>query len=245
MTCTISGSSKMFQFTDNMTLKGYTVILPSLSIGNVPQLAIDLIIESLKMKKIGFAFHAAIVPVLGAPAFSHDPSETTSCDVFVSEEKKLLAVQIRSPITAKLLDSFLEALIKFVSSTDPKEVIVLGSCFSHERHDDALTRKLEYVANEEFCKLYGSKLTDYIQKDAIKMQAFALKLYQALSNKLEVPLALLYAYVSEGDNVPDAKDLALFLNHVLNVIPATNPSQLPLPASWTLLFGNAGPAEIF
>lgn len=43
----------MFEFfEERKSLAGYTFIWPSLSVGNVAQLATDLIIETLRMEKI-------------------------------------------------------------------------------------------------------------------------------------------------------------------------------------------------
>lgn len=240
---------EMFTFTKPVAIKGYSVVIPSLSVGNVPQLSVDLIIEALHMTKIGLAFHPAAVPVLGPAAFSHDDQDTTSCDLFVSEAKKLVAIQLRAPVAAKLLESFLNDLTKFLTEVEPSQVIILGSCFSHERHDPAMKRKLEYVGNRQFCEQYASELVDFVQHKDNKLpyQGFATRLYQTVESKLEaVPMGVLFAYVSEGDNVPDAKDLALFLNQVIGVFGSpANHSTLQIPMSWKLLFGNAGPAQLF
>lgn len=240
----------MFEFTKPVSIEGYTVVIPSLSVGNVPQLTVDLIIEALKMQKIGLAFHPALVPVLGPAAFAHEPeSNTTSCEVFVSEAKKLVVVQLRAPVAAKLLQPFLDKLTEFLVAAHPSQIVVLGSCFSHERHDPAMKRKLEYVGNRQFSERYAKELVDYVQHADNKLpyQGFATKLYQTMEDQLQdMPIGVLYAYVSEGDNVPDAKDLALFLNQVIGVLasPADH-SSLQYPMSWKLLFGNAGPAELF
>lgn len=240
----------MFEFPKKVSLSGYTFVIPSLAVGNVPQLAVDLIIESLKMTKIGFAFHSAIVPVIGPPAFAHasETEVTTSFEAFVCEEKKLVALQLRAPVAAKLLQSFLDELVSFLQESQPSQVIILGSCFSHERHDAALKRKLEYVGNDSFCTAFEEHLTGFVQHPENKLpwQGFATKLYEAVKSKLHnVPIGVLFAYVSEGDNVQDAKDLALFLDNCLAIFTIKDPVTLPIPMSWKLLFGNAGPVELF
>lgn len=237
----------MFSFTKPMSLKDFTFIIPSLSVGNVPQLAVDLVIESQKMEKIGIGFHAAIAPVIGPPAFAHIPEPTTSCEVFASEEKKLVALQLRAPISAKLLNSFLEDLVTFLSESAPKQVVVLGSCFSHERHDLAMKRKLEYVGNQKFLDEFGEQLEAFERHPENKLvrQGFAAKLYEAMEGKLDIPLGVLYAYVSEGDNVPDAKELSLFLNEMIKIFAEPHHAAIPVPLSWKLFFGNAGPTELF
>ena len=43
----------------------YSLFIPSISVGNVGQLAIDLLISSLDMQKAGILYHAAIIGYIG------------------------------------------------------------------------------------------------------------------------------------------------------------------------------------
>jgi len=47
------------------SFKSSTLILPSVSIGNVPQLAIDLIITTLKIPLVGYLTSPYLVPCAG------------------------------------------------------------------------------------------------------------------------------------------------------------------------------------
>lgn len=49
----------MINLEENVSLKGYTVIFPSVCVGNVAQLAADLIISTLELKKIATAWHVS------------------------------------------------------------------------------------------------------------------------------------------------------------------------------------------
>lgn len=241
-----SKNCEMFRVTDNISLDGFTFVLPSLSVANVPQLAIDLLIESLQMKKIGVNWHAGIVPVIGPPAFSGQEGNTTSCELYCSLEKKVAVIQLRTPVAAKCLESVMKNLNDFLTANHARQVFILSSCFSHERHDVAIQRKLEYVGNKQFCAHFEKQLGDYVGQtmdDKLQLtgQGFATRLFQAV--QLDVPIGILFAYVSEGDNVPDAKDLAMFLTQVSGIV--LDHSTLRIPTSWRLLFGNAGPIELF
>ena len=46
---------------------------PVVSVGNVAQLALDLIISTLDMERFGYLYHEALVPVVG-----NDPFEDTN-----------------------------------------------------------------------------------------------------------------------------------------------------------------------
>ena len=45
--------------------KGSTLIIPSVSIGNVPQLAVDLLIATLKVPLVGYMSSPYLVPCAG------------------------------------------------------------------------------------------------------------------------------------------------------------------------------------
>lgn len=238
----------MFKFTDNIALNGYSFVIPSISVGNVPQLAVDLIVETLQMKKIGFCIGSGIVPAIGPPAFTHEDKDTTSCELFCSTEKKLAVIQLRTTVAAKDLDTFLTKLSDFLTANQASQVFVLSSCFSHERHDLAMKRNLEYVANQQFCGRFEKELENYVGQAVddqlvLSGQGFASSLFRAVHRKVDVPIGILFSYVSEGDNVPDAKELALFL--VSGLLRSAGHSTLCIPMSWKLLFGNAGPIELF
>eukprot|EP01116_Phalansterium_solitarium_P004954 TRINITY_DN1619_c0_g1_i5.p1 TRINITY_DN1619_c0_g1~~TRINITY_DN1619_c0_g1_i5.p1 ORF type:complete len:124 (-),score=5.28 TRINITY_DN1619_c0_g1_i5:527-898(-) len=80
-------------------LAGTTVILPVVTIGNVGQLAIDLVMHSCGFKKLGALESDAVVPVVGRDAFStSSPDFTTSLEVFFLASASLTVVQQRSPV---------------------------------------------------------------------------------------------------------------------------------------------------
>lgn len=68
-----------------------------------------------------------------------------------------------------------------------------------------------------------------------------------------IPLAVLLTFCSEGDNIPDAINLASYLNQWLQLIPQTmdrehRPSSRGpwiLPSSWQLLFGSGVKSSIY
>ena len=63
-------------------LAGSTLIVPAVSIGNVGQLAVDLIIETCKCSRIGRLVHPGILPTAGSASFSHCSGPTFSLELF-------------------------------------------------------------------------------------------------------------------------------------------------------------------
>lgn len=75
---------------------------------------------------------------------------------------------------------------------------------------------------------------------------FAKNLYDTLVN-INIPCAILLRFCSEGDNIPDALDLANYIDQWLELLPKDESGNLIIqkPPSWKFLFGNSPPLEIF
>ena len=127
------------------TLEGYTLLLPCVSVGNVPQLALDLLVNTAALPRAGWIKDDHLLPVVGGDAFDHaHQSGTLHCaaEVFVSEEDKLLVLQIRSPGAKGKGKRFVERLIHWIKQCKFELVILLTSSHAHERRDIQLSGSL-------------------------------------------------------------------------------------------------------
>lgn len=52
---------KTFVLDDNVNLNGYSVVFPSVCVGNAAQLAVDLLISTLEMRKVATVWHVSTV----------------------------------------------------------------------------------------------------------------------------------------------------------------------------------------
>ena len=64
----------------------YVIIIfqPAVSVGNVGQLAVDMVISTLWMERIGYIYHDSILPLVGNDPFAHP--ESVSCKIVTSCE---------------------------------------------------------------------------------------------------------------------------------------------------------------
>ena len=127
------------------TFEGYRLLLPSVSVGNVPQLALDLLINTATLPRVGWIKDDHLLPVVGGDAFDHEHrSGILHCaaEVFVSEGDKLLIVQIRSPVAKSKGKRFMERLIHWIKQCKFELVILLTSSQAHERRDIQLSGSL-------------------------------------------------------------------------------------------------------
>lgn len=241
----------MINLKEELDFNGYTLIIPSTCVGNVAQLTADLIIESLKMEKVGSVFDAAIIPLIGASAYSHVTDKlTTSSELFVNRNSSVAVLQIRAPLVASLMTAFFEKLSNFIKDRNFSKLIILTSSYAHEKHNVS-SNAFEYRCNEKFDATYAEDLTklNWVKSaetvNIIHGGGYAIKLMKLASSK-DIPTLILYKYVSEGDNTPDAIQLIEYLNNSINVLPVDNGKiKLSIPISWKYLFGNAPPGEIY
>ncbi|CAG0897642.1 unnamed protein product [Darwinula stevensoni] len=119
---------------------GFTLVMPSVSVGNVGQLSMDLIIGSVVGEKVGCLYHEAILPFAGPHPFQlhSTPTLSTSCEVYKDTGRKLLLLQIRSPILQHKRKEFVESLISWIKTLSVDRIVVLTSCFDYERNDEQI-----------------------------------------------------------------------------------------------------------
>lgn len=242
----------IWKYNIEVNMKGYTVIIPSVAVGNVGQLACDLLISSLNMKRISSVCSPALIPVLG-----YDPYDlfsnnlSSSCEVYICAAKKIVVMQVRAPLVYKYARLFLETLISAFKDCGIKDVIILTSSFAHEKKYIE-TSPFRYLASES--SPYKGKLQsrNWLEHELIDGGVkifgggFASLLFEVCKD-ISIPCLILYKYCSEGDNIPDAFDMVTSLT---DVVPLFNDKkdlldQLVKPVSWKLLFGRPPPSDIY
>lgn len=250
----------MIKLIKDIDLENYTLILPSVAVGNVGQLSVDLLISNLNLEKIGQIFSAAFVPVVGANAYRECPNELiTTIDVYAGSKERIVVVQIRSPYVGELTE-FFDQLARFVAERKIAKVIILASSYDHEKRDiQPQHLKLRYLASpgikSESGRLFDDldwishkpKVTSDTREEG-KLQipggGFARSIFDFLSSA-DIPCAILFKFCSEGDNIADAIALTCYLNQWIRVLETDSGSNLKHPPSWKHLFGKPPPRDIY
>ncbi|GAQ78007.1 hypothetical protein KFL_000060740 [Klebsormidium nitens] len=109
-------------------LKGTTLVVPAISIGNVGQLAIDLIITGLDLKRIGFLEEPNVLPCAGndAVGLTSEGIMSTSLEVFQSSSGSITIVQQRAPYAPGRLKAYAQNLSEWVKRSGFQKVVVLS-----------------------------------------------------------------------------------------------------------------------
>ncbi|XP_045778888.1 proteasome assembly chaperone 2 [Maniola jurtina] len=244
--------TNMWKFIDDISFEEYTLIVPSVAVGNVGQLSCDLLISSLKMVKIASIYSPAVIPVIGYDPYDLESSSlSTACEVYRSDSRKILVLQLRAPLVHKYADSFLKNVVSTFKEKQIKDILILTSSFAHEKKH-ILSSPFRFVASEgnpHAENIIKANLVEHEENTGelkIFGGGFASLLYKiCLDNGL--PCLILYKYCSEGDNIPNAYDM---VNNLTKLIPLFSDnkdlfSQLKQPVSWTLLFGRPPPQDIY
>ena len=188
----------------------YTLIIPSISVGNVPQLTIDLLISTYDLQKAATIWHPAVVPSVGSdPCWKYKYNICTACELYISEKIKIAVIQLRSSLEPQFLKSFLLDFSTEIIDLKFNKIIILSSLFAYNMHNVTAPRFL-YNANKLHLK--HPMLNDEVD---IAGCGYAIKLYDSiLQQSEEVNLVALLKYCSEGDNRLDAIEMLEQLNEL-------------------------------
>ncbi|XP_011062725.1 PREDICTED: proteasome assembly chaperone 2-like isoform X2 [Acromyrmex echinatior] len=219
----------MIKLTQDIDLENYTLILPSVAVGNVGQLSVDLLISNLNLPKVGQIFSTSFIPVVGANAYHEHSNELiTAIDIYAGIKERIVVIQIRSPYVGELLEFFNE-ITQFVTERKIAKVIILASSHDYAKKEvQPQHLKLRYVASPSL-QFQTDKLFDDLNWIPHKPKDVTGE------ERLQIP---------GGDNIEDAIALVCYLNQWICVL-GTSSSNLKYPPSWKYLFGKPPSQDMY
>lgn len=214
------------------TVQGKIVIFPSVSFGNLDQLALDVLISTLALRKLAILSSTcdAVLPVVGCNAYGSDVADVNS-SIEVYGNDMLVAVQIRAPVVASRASSFARELMALINTWLPLRIIVVAGLNAGYRIDRQLTdhpgiviRGLHHQNRKDIAVLEDDTATE-VWEHALVMQT-------VMQEHLSDRVAGIVAFCSEGQNANDALHLAAGVCLELGI---SIPQKWKLPASWRFL----------
>jgi len=144
-----------FPCVNDLVLRGKTLVIPSISVGNVGQLGVDVILTNVSKRKVGYWYDRDVMySVCTDPYFSSSTARNTkkmksleqkvsvngsislSIEVFEVLNSSLIIVQQRAPVLSHARNKrYVENLSNWIKENQFKEVIVLGSREAYVRKD--------------------------------------------------------------------------------------------------------------
>jgi proteasome assembly chaperone 2 len=142
--------------------KGSTLLVPSVSVGNVPQLTCDLLIATLKLPLVGYLHSPHIYPAVGTKEGSTSQGHGIACplegtsltplfrhlrlgvveltgEVYFDKQKELCVILQRTPyLSSSVKFDFVRELWNFTSCFGFASVCLLASSDAARRTDEQI-----------------------------------------------------------------------------------------------------------
>lgn len=246
----------MINIPEEINLENYILILPSVAIGNVGQLCVDLLIFNLNLKKIGSLWNSMFLPISGLDPYNKNSSSLcTAADFYLATSSKIVCLQLRSPHIDNSTD-FFEELAQFVQKRKITKIIILTSSYGYECSTGIdptlryLTSDVSLLNNEKLLeslawKKHAKQISiESTLRSYISGGGFASNLYEYLKS-VEIACTVIFCYCSEGNNVSDALLLFKGLNQWLNLLNDNENNDMKYPPSWEYFFGNPPSSELY
>lgn len=249
---------------------GSVLLLPAVSIGSVPQLAVDLLLNEpkLQLRKIGRIDPSFCIPFAGpaeraAGDTAGKDSLATALEVYANGQG-LVVVQQRAPVLKARQSEFLPSLSAWIRQSAFSETLWISSIDAAARTDAELETPILTLS------LSGKPTTPVLGRLAAMFPAFspqrqqdrtstdiphipgALLTRRFLQSSPPNTAAILY-FAAEGDTRPHAHALAsTIISHLLNpALPSHTTPHTPAPHSfaephsWQFLFGNPPDTSLY
>ncbi|KAH9301482.1 hypothetical protein KI387_013065, partial [Taxus chinensis] len=123
---------------------------PSLSIGNVGQLAVDLLVSSRRAVKIGYLDDPYVLPCLGNDAYGPQPQGdlAVALEVYEDLEHDLSIIQQRSPVMKGTMLKFAKNISSWALAAGKKEVIIISSLDSGKLQECGInSQQIHYISS--------------------------------------------------------------------------------------------------
>ncbi|KAH7916538.1 PAC2 family-domain-containing protein [Hygrophoropsis aurantiaca] len=241
--------------TSRLKLAGKILVIPVVSVANVPQLAVDLLITSLALSRVGVFDPKLLVPVVGAREDGL-PGITTPLELYASEAQNIAVIQQRSPTLKAFKQEFVDALLQFISASGASAALFLGSVDMSNRTDSQMLTPTCHIIPTTSAPITSSPLStltelpipayispvpqfteagiDDQRVPFIPGGGLSRRILSSIPHTWQIPTASLLQYVMEGDNRDDAQLMAAVTSKVL----ASDVQIWKQPSSWSQgLFG--------
>jgi hypothetical protein len=224
--------------------RGRCLVVPLLSVGNVPQLAVDLVVNSFALARCGIVTDDAVEPMASSHVYSHRDGAAFACELFQFHDTVLL--QLRSKLRQNEIGPFCQRLAAFAGSF--AEVVVLGSADAGWlMHPDVDRLNVKYTAAKpeaaatlealglKALRWETSKAEETMHDAVFPKRSFAGLLQEAVKHAATE----LVLFCNEGENIPESQLLARVLIGYLQkrgyVPPETTLVPKPPPSWHTML----------
>ncbi|KAI3403476.2 hypothetical protein KGF56_003760 [Candida oxycetoniae] len=176
-------------------IRGSILIIPSISIGNIPQLSVDLLIHSYNFTKIGYLNDLYLYPFASPIDYVSTPSNegiAHAIEVYYSSPLNTTLIQQRSPIAPTYTEPFVnETIVPFIKSNNFQKIVILNSSDAGLA-EGVSSGDIKYYEAEDLITADFERLT--ISKN-----------YEVVDNSQQTPNSKFVSFLLEAFDLPNAK----------------------------------------
>ncbi|KAF8586688.1 hypothetical protein K439DRAFT_1631393, partial [Ramaria rubella] len=240
---------------DLSVLSAKTLVVPIVSAANIPQLAVDVLIASLSLFRLGTFDASSHVPVVGGRE-GGELGVTTPLELFGKEGVDVVVIQQRSPVLKGQKDIFISSLLNFVKEKNFKSVLVVSGVDSINRTDSQMHTPMYHLfpPSSDIAALPSLKYLNSLPKytagqtfgkgPSLPGGGLTRRLLSSISDNLSSNTGFLIWMGMEGDNRDDAKFVANAIAKILSVEEKIK--EWKEPESWQHgLFGTPNDHSLF
>ncbi|EME30840.1 hypothetical protein Gasu2_25220 [Galdieria sulphuraria] len=236
------GSIRGFLDIPQDTFRESILVFPIVSVGNVPQLAVDLLLENFPFQLVGTLDSSALIPFYGHGALKGPHSITTALQVFwlerVPENPNIVCLQIRTPPSKGLTNLFVEEIMSLMNLWNPRLAIFLTSfsalsIIPRGAIEPGQSRVIRTAVPENLL-FVNPAAVEFVGMEYFEENKFSLfsKFWDKLKSSSQHNFLALSMHVYEGDNTNDAISYFQKLCDFLRIFNVPNRDSVKLPDSW-------------
>lgn len=238
-------TNKCIQFAPGYSfasIKGSVLLLPSISVANVPQLTTDVLLHTLPFVKVGTLndqfVHSFISPVDYVANKARPKGISLAVELYFCEDRNLALVQLRAPIIAGFHAEHVDQILMPIIEQAQFENVVLFHLMDAGLVEHIHPGALQVFTNED--RLSKSLSTLKISDSGFQLLSESPELdspyIRYLLGKLDcvTKYSVMVAYAYEGDNFYDSINMASRVSELLDL----KISQWNSPVSWFGVYGD-------
>ncbi|KAK8795981.1 hypothetical protein WA171_003946 [Blastocystis sp. BT1] len=206
-------SSEEIENQFHSVIKNGVLFMPSISCGNVDQMALDLVIFSgiqlNRIQRVGSIYCSNLQAIVGVSAFGDDVNEntcpTTGIELYMMKDAPNAFLQVRSQPKDGYAEQFVEDLLSLLQSWQVNSIVVFSAADSTFYDSSQMNGTLAYytTSNSVLDKIQDQVPSINITQEDVNGSGL-LPLLQKSLIEASIPFTTFIAFITEGQNFGDA-----------------------------------------
>ncbi|KAK9803470.1 hypothetical protein WJX73_005350 [Symbiochloris irregularis] len=243
-------------------MHGKFVLLPTTGIGSLAQLAVDLLVSTLRLSRLAVLHSEQLLPCVGNDAYSRQKGTLCSeLELYGSTTSEFICLQQRAPAATGRQQAFAEELCDFLQHLQPRQVLILGSLNAALRQDQHLGGPQVHILStaqdtEGLLKAISLKQLEAAFLEANKTSEQLLPPWPlwTLCSSHGLATVMLAAFCTEAVDAAEVESLAQKAIEAVHSLGCKLPDSVPckdraaewlVPPSWAHLQGPSRPELLY